>query len=58
MTSRVLVRKSGVCPSVVGIVRNRNKWAVKNVVPVTIGVATGAEFVSLNLLTITWMYTL
>ena len=32
--------------------------AVENVAPVTIGVATGAEFVSLNLSTITWMYTL
>ena len=31
---------------------------VKNVAPVTIGVATGAEFVSLNLSTIAWMYTL
>ena len=32
--------------------------AVKNVMPVTIGVATGAEFVSLNLLTMAWMYVL
>ena len=32
--------------------------AVENVVPVTIGVATGVEFVSLNLLTMAWMYVL
>ena len=31
---------------------------VKNVAPVTIGVATGVEFVSLNLSTIAWMYAL
>ena len=31
---------------------------VENVAPVTIGVATGAEFVSLNLLTMAWMYVL
>ena len=30
--------------------------AVERVVPVTIGVATGMEFVSLNLLTMAWMY--
>ena len=34
------------------------KSAVKNVMPVTIGVATGVEFVSLNFLTMAWMYTL
>ena len=32
--------------------------AVESVAPVTIGVATGVEFVSLNLLIITWMYVL
>ena len=32
--------------------------AVENVAPVTIGVATVVEFVSLNLSTITWMYAL
>ena len=31
---------------------------VENVAQVTIGVATGAEFVSLNLSTIAWMYAL
>ena len=31
---------------------------VENVVPVTIGVATGVEFVSLNLSTIAWIYAL
>ena len=34
------------------------KLEVESVVPVTIGVATGAEFVSLNLLTMAWMYVL
>ena len=32
--------------------------AVENVAPVTIGVATGVEFVSLNLSTMAWMYML
>ena len=32
--------------------------AVENVVPVTIGVAMGAELVSLNLSTMAWMYML
>ena len=43
------------CATCVGV---NGKLAVENVAPVTIGVATGMEFVSLNLSTIAWMYAL
>ena len=43
------------CATCIGV---DGESAVENVVPVTNGVATGAEFVSLNLSTIAWMYVL
>ena len=43
------------CATCVGV---DGESEVENVAPVTIGVATGAELVSLNLSTIAWMYAL
>ena len=43
------------CTTFVGV---NGGSAVENVVPVTIGVAMGAELVSLNLSTMAWMYML
>ena len=43
------------CATCIGV---DGELAVKNVAPVTIGVATGVELVSLNLLTMAWMYVL
>ena len=43
------------CVTCIGV---DDESAVENVAPVTIGIATGVEFISLNFLTMAWMYML